>query len=82
MPSRRMVHILCCGGAVAEAVEMEVKMFRWEHFGLSVNLMTSELIIRINNVVSKFMISVHKTDNTVQPWAPQLPVSRRRRRFA
>lgn len=37
---------------MAEAVKMEVKMFRWEHFGLSVNLVTGELILRINNKVS------------------------------
>lgn len=52
VPEKKMIHVICCRGVMAEAIPFEMRMFQWEHFGVSVNLVSKVLLVRHNNKVS------------------------------
>lgn len=52
VPEKKMIHVICCHGVVAGAVKFEMNMYKWEHFGVSINLVSKVLLVRHNNMVS------------------------------
>ncbi|KAK7073749.1 hypothetical protein SK128_028594, partial [Halocaridina rubra] len=59
-PNKKEMHILCCNGMVVTAVKYTIRMFKWSHIAVGLNLTAEVLYVMHDDLVTEIPLQVNQ----------------------